>query len=1071
MLKKSMHFSLKLFLECLLGLFVLGLIAIGTLAGFLAKGPIDLTSWAPKIEQQINNQLSSNTVKLATLSLEWQSETDFLGLKASDVILSNDRGPFLYTPEISMDVSLRSLLVGRFHLESISIKNIALAITRSLDGQIRISGAPLTETTDDNKETAIPAILTLNDLINDLPSLDSLWINNARLIYTDKINDKTQRFDPVTLLVEMHKDDDDRRILQGYIKLPFEQSDVKQIVQLNFATEPDPTRLAVYANIEEVALDHFLQFAPTLPAGLNLNMVVDADIKAQLDNLWNLEVLEAHLNADKGQVIYALDDQETIVGVSDLNLVLSTDRTDGDLVIEPFTFTFDKDVKIAVKGTLKNFNDFNTLGGHLSLDVQNLSQETLKQYWPANATDNGAYEWLAEKMSNGTFDAITLDMAFDQSRKTRTDSSPLPPELLSVKGKFAYSDMTIDYRSPLAQAEHVNGTGEYNDISLSLDIASADIGGLKVKDATLFFDDLITSGAGHATLKFPITGEMQSVFDYIAEKPISAFDNVDFKPVNAKGQADLVADIKFPLAKDTPIDAFDVLVKGTANDITLNKAIKNLTLSGGPFNLEATTSDIKMNGSGQLAGNPITLDWHEYFSTESAGDYLSKMTATLTANNTIRESFLNDFSKYFAGQTRVKLDYEKDKNGKTSNIAVDLDLKDTKVESKSLGLLKQAGTASTASLNVKLNNGYLTDLQNMVVNGKDVSLGSGNISFMTIGNESYIQGGSLKKLLFGENKISVDFDGNKDKLTTKVSGAFLDARPILGGEKDTVSKDVSSDKGLSRQSEIVVDVIEMRTADEATLTNVRLSTLSGTTGQLEKFDMNATAGRGNLMVKYNPYQDERLSLQVESNNAGDTLRAFDLYPNIQGGTLRIAGIPLKGGRFGDVRGQVRIDNFAVTNGPVLVPLLNALSFKEGGKNLLFTRLESDFEWRIGENGDIYTISNGRTAGASVGLTFDGYVDTAMDTIDMKGTAAPLTGINNLVSNIPIIGDIVTGGGGALLAATYSVGGSTADPKISVNPLSVLTPGILRKMLFEGSAPTPETNKQPIEKEEKSALNK
>jgi len=140
-----------------------------------------------------------------------------------------------------------------------------------------------------------------------------------------------------------------------------------------------------------------------------------------------------------------------------------------------------------------------------------------------------------------------------------------------------------------------------------------------------------------------------------------------------------------------------------------------------------------------------------------------------------------------------------------------------------------------------------------------------------------------------------------------------------------------------------------------------------------------------------------------------------------------------------------------------VRLLNALSFKEPSNSLNFTRLESNFEWRLGNNGDIYRIENGTTTGASIGLTFDGIVDTGKGTMDIKGTAAPLSQLNNFISNIPIIGDILTGGGGALLAATYSIRGNTDDPSVSVNPLSVLTPGIVRKLLFEGGtikAPEP-----------------
>lgn len=94
------------------------------------------------------------------------------------------------------------------------------------------------------------------------------------------------------------------------------------------------------------------------------------------------------------------------------------------------------------------------------------------------------------------------------------------------------------------------------------------------------------------------------------------------------------------------------------------------------------------------------------------------------------------------------------------------------------------------------------------------------------------------------------------------------------------------------------------------------------------------------------------------------------------------------------------------------------------------------------------LKDGRTSGNALGLTFDGTFDNAANTLDVTGTIIPLSGVNKIIGEIPLVGDILTGGTGALIAATYSLRGNSDDPKTSVNPLSVLTPGILRRILFE-----------------------
>jgi hypothetical protein len=58
-----------------------------------------------------------------------------------------------------------------------------------------------------------------------------------------------------------------------------------------------------------------------------------------------------------------------------------------------------------------------------------------------------------------------------------------------------------------------------------------------------------------------------------------------------------------------------------------------------------------------------------------------------------------------------------------------------------------------------------------------------------------------------------------------------------------------------------------------------------------------------------------------------------------------------------------------------------------------------------------------------------------------------TALNTALTRIPIIGLLFSGGekDGGVFAANYSMTGSIKDPDISTNPLSVLAPGILRRL--------------------------
>jgi len=61
---------------------------------------------------------------------------------------------------------------------------------------------------------------------------------------------------------------------------------------------------------------------------------------------------------------------------------------------------------------------------------------------------------------------------------------------------------------------------------------------------------------------------------------------------------------------------------------------------------------------------------------------------------------------------------------------------------------------------------------------------------------------------------------------------------------------------------------------------------------------------------------------------------------------------------------------------------------------------------------------------------------------------PAYGLNSIPAGIPIVGWLLTGRAGeGVVGMTFRVDGKMSDPKVQVNPLSAIAPGILRS-LFE-----------------------
>jgi len=109
-----------------------------------------------------------------------------------------------------------------------------------------------------------------------------------------------------------------------------------------------------------------------------------------------------------------------------------------------------------------------------------------------------------------------------------------------------------------------------------------------------------------------------------------------------------------------------------------------------------------------------------------------------------------------------------------------------------------------------------------------------------------------------------------------------------------------------------------------------------------------------------------------------------------------------------------------------------------------------------------TIREGRAAGPAIGATFAGTLDRKAERVDVTGTLVPLYGLNSILGSVPILGDLlVSKKGEGIFGLTYAMKGNLNEPALSVNPLSVLTPGIFRR-IFEfdpPKEPPPETQPQ------------
>src|SRR5262249_22349096 len=124
-------------------------------------------------------------------------------------------------------------------------------------------------------------------------------------------------------------------------------------------------------------------------------------------------------------------------------------------------------------------------------------------------------------------------------------------------------------------------------------------------------------------------------------------------------------------------------------------------------------------------------------------------------------------------------------------------------------------------------------------------------------------------------------------------------------------------------------------------------------------------------------------------------------------------------------------------------LVDALS----GPGVAFARMTAPFQY----SGETLTLRDTRALSPSLGVTAKGTIDPRARTLDLERTAVAAHVFHSLLGRIPVIGGLFSNEtGGGLFAMNYSLSGPIDNPSVMANPLSVVTPGILRGMfgLFE-----------------------
>jgi hypothetical protein len=681
-------------------------------------------------------------------------------------------------------------------------------------------------------------------------------------------------------------------------------------------------------------------------------------------------------------------------------------------------------------------------------NIAAISIRDLLRYWPLQAAP-GARSWIDTNILAGRIGPVLIHT---HMLPGDLDLPVMPENALSLT--FPMSDATITYIHGLTPMTQVQGTGALTGDTFKATVDTAIVGPLRVTGGTVVIPNLHLRGT-QGIASAHVEGNVADVLALMDQKPLQYPTRFGIRSATSKGTASVDVSVKVPMLRDIRVDDIGIMVKAQTYDLGLALSDR-LAISNGSVNFTIDNQSLRALGNVSLAGANLAIDWTEIFNPK--GQYSTRVKVNGVLSEAAIEQLGMHPGDYFTGAVGVSGELD-GYRGKLARAQLKEDLSATNLNIKLLGYHKPVGTQAQAQVTLRMDQASNVRNADFVLTGQGLAA-HGMARFAANGD---LQGLEIPTFRSGQgNDFSLSLTRDPAQgLVASLTGRSFDAEEVLRFQQQAQGAPPPPAKTeqppVPYHINVKVDRAVLR--EGVVLANFVLNA-SGVGQRPHTAALAATqSSAAQISGSVSPAADGS-HLKFTAGDAGLLLRGLLGSNSLRGGDLQVEALipnaqPAKGDG-PDYEGKLTISDFTLVNQPFLTRLFAAGSFGGlagllSGKGVMIEKLEVPFTL----HGNVLAVHEGRATGPSLGLTGDGYLDLKTNQIALQGVFTPLFGINGFVSNIPVIGNVLgSKKGEGLLGVTYTASGDADDPKVSANPISILTPGILRRIFQIGAPTTP-----------------
>lgn len=1018
MIKRSLRFSTKL----LFILSILCVLGLCSLFAWIITGPRSLSSITPQIEKELSSINDNIAVKISESYIKWDNSERSIIVEASDISIFNKQQKSLANfPKISFEFSIIKFISGNILSSGITLINPSFYIDTT-----KIGSDVESKALSDNKINLAAFLKSVKSGDYNFP-IDNIRVKDADIFISNGFSDFVWH------------------AREGYIKIDNQN---KIISELNLNFGANDVYLGLETSYKDGIYDNILKFD-------NLPSYIVSDILPNNPFLNNIDIKSSGnikiLVSEKGEVEQALFKLKNVSGtlkIPDIfpekfkiiNAVTSGSfyKNFSSLTLDSFDAKIDDSV-VAVSGAFSNLipsPDFAPLI-EAKATVTGFDVNNLYKYWPLNLGEK-VRAWVTTNINdghvttaNGRFKFTTEYFERIHAWKKAGKITQVPPlDEDSIDALINVTGVNVLYNEAFPKVTEASGTVKFTGKLMQATATTAKTLRSSISNASATIEDMnqhnpvITVKGNFAGLANDAVTFLKSALK--KQETTKILESVYQTTGNASGSVVL----SLPITKDLSLKDLHINIDSKFSDVTLPAFINGNDITNAAFDLKLNDTKLAVLGTAKVLESDLSISYDKDFNIKDDSDYA--VSGNITAEKLIKLGLAkipfteNEFA------VSVKIKERKD----ATYIDGDVDISNTFISIPKAAFIKEAKKKGSITFVSKKYPKGDFELESFSLTGDGFSA-SGS---------AYLAGSTVTKLKIRDAKYlntdySIDYKLDKGKHIADIKGSRLDLSSVsfseffkTNAERDKNSIDFKADitTVLMKNSEKFSDLAANVICSEKLCSSVNVYA--------------KIANDGFVALSVKPLGD-RSSLMLESDNAGTLLKAIGVSKHIENGRLTVESTFSEDSDGKIAQGLVQIQDFTAIKTPVLGKLLTLASLKGisdllNNKGIQFKRFSAPFHI----SNSIITLHNAKTAGSSIGITCEGTINMKENVVDLSGAVVPAYAVNKILGDIPVVGNLIVGKKNeGVIATKYKIKGQSEDLKISVNPLTILTPGFLRNI--------------------------